>query len=294
MKWEKPVAPVNYCLPLHVRTFPFLLNVMGVLFSSEICKIFAVDACINLGAWVYAAFVIKNEKYFDLVGGITYWACTIAALYGRDGDISPRQAINSILTLTWSGRLSTFLFSRIQQDSVDKRWKGVREFPFKQLKFWAVQSIWCLITALPVYALLSSSDKDNQQYTYTDYATWLLWTVGFLCEVIADRQKRVFKMNPANKGRFITTGLWSISQHPNYMGEILIWIAMWLNCQQHMNHVDAGVTSLSPILVYFLLTRVSGIPLLDKLAKKSWGKNPTWVKYYHTVPQLFPFMGQRY
>jgi steroid 5-alpha reductase family enzyme len=157
-----------------------------------------------------------------------------------------------------------------------------------------VQSIWCLITALPVYAILSGPDKDNQQYTTTDYATWFLWIVGFACEVIADRQKRVFKMDPENSGKFITTGLWSISQHPNYMGDIIMWIAMWLNCQQHMGFTDTAVTAFSPMLVYFLLTRVSGIPLLDKLARKKWGKDPKWIAYTTTVPQLFPFMGQRY
>ena len=94
---------------------------MGILFSSEIGKIYAIDALVNGVSWFHAAYIIRNERYFDLVGGITYWACIISALYGRNGDISARQAINSMLTLTWSGRLSTFLFSRIQQDSVDKR-----------------------------------------------------------------------------------------------------------------------------------------------------------------------------
>ena len=267
---------------------------MGVLFSAQIGKVFALDAFVNGLAWFHAAFVIRNEKYFDLVGGITYWACVVSAFHRRSGDISARQAINSVLTLTWSGRLSTFLFSRIQQDSVDKRWKGVRDFPLRQLKYWFVQSIWCLITALPVYAILSGPDKDNQQYTTTDYATWFLWIVGFACEVIADRQKRVFKMDPENSGKFITTGLWSISQHPNYMGDIIMWIGMWLNCQQHMGFTDTAVTAFSPMLVYFLLTRVSGIPLLDKLARKKWGKDPKWIAYTTTVPQLFPFMGQRY
>ena len=94
---------------------------MGIFFSAQIGRVFAIDALVNGLAWFHAAFIIRNEKYFDLVGGITYWACVLSALHRRNGDISARQAVNSVLTLTWSGRLSTFLFSRIQQDSVDKR-----------------------------------------------------------------------------------------------------------------------------------------------------------------------------
>lgn len=93
------------------------------------------------------------------------------------------------------------------------------------------------------------------------------------------------------QGKFINSGLWSVSRHPNYLGEILVWSGLYLSASSVFSgwqHV--GV--LSPLFVYFLLTRVSGIPLLERGGMKRWASDPNYLEYIKNVPVLFPSLWQ--
>jgi steroid 5-alpha reductase family enzyme len=119
---------------------------------------------------------------------------------------------------------------------------------------------------------------------------WLgfaLWLVGFLFEAVADDQKRRFRANPANEGRFITSGLWAWSRHPNYFGEITLWFGIALIALPALSGWQHA-TLISPVFVYLLLTRISGIPLLEARAKKRWGDEPAFREYKARTPVLFP------
>jgi steroid 5-alpha reductase family enzyme len=115
--------------------------------------------------------------------------------------------------------------------------------------------------------------------------------VGFSIEVIADRQKTAFRKNPENAEKFISSGLWSVSRHPNYFGEIILWIGIAVIALP----VLAGwqwVTLVSPIFVSFLLLKVSGVPMLENNAESRWGNDPAFRKYKENTPTLIPYFGK--
>jgi steroid 5-alpha reductase family enzyme len=114
-----------------------------------------------------------------------------------------------------------------------------------------------------------------------------VWIVGFTVEVVSDRQKRRFRQDPANAGRFITTGLWAWSRHPNYFGEIVLWLGIALIALPALSGWQY-VTLISPLFVYLLLSRVSGIPPLESRAEERWGNDPEFQAYKARTPVLFP------
>lgn len=110
---------------------------------------------------------------------------------------------------------------------------------------------------------------------------------GFAVEVVSERQKRRFRQDPANAERFITTGLWAWSRHPNYVGEIVLWVGIALIAIPALSGWQF-ITLISPLFVYLLLTRISGIPPLESRALKRWGKDPVFRAYMARTPVLFP------
>ena len=106
-------------------------------------------------------------------------------------------------------------------------------------------------------------------------------------EVVADTQKSAFKADPANAGRFITTGLWSWSRHPNYFGEITLWTGMAVLALPVLSGWN-WVALISPVFVFVLLTRISGIPMLEHRARKRWGDDPAFQAYTANTSVLVP------
>jgi steroid 5-alpha reductase family enzyme len=102
-----------------------------------------------------------------------------------------------------------------------------------------------------------------------------MWLLGLVIEAVADDQKRQFQSNADNKGKFINTGIWRWSRHPNYFGEILLWISFALFCANGLHSPLLQVlASVAPSFIVFLLLRISGIPLQEKQAKQRWGSDP--------------------
>ena len=114
-----------------------------------------------------------------------------------------------------------------------------------------------------------------------------IWLGGFLLEVTADAQKARFAQDPAQRGRFIQSGLWAWSRHPNYFGEIVLWTGLFV-AGLHSYQGGQWVAVLSPLFVTLLLTRVSGIPLLERRADKRWGSDPSYQAYKSRTPVLIP------
>ena len=113
----------------------------------------------------------------------------------------------------------------------------------------------------------------------------MFWIFGFLFEVIADRQKVIF--NKTNKGKFISTGLWSFSRHPNYFGELVLWLGITIISLPTFSEFQY-LGLITPIFIYLLLTRVSGVYLLEELAEKRWGNSKDYISYKNNTPVFFP------
>ncbi|KAF7246959.1 hypothetical protein EYD10_07159 [Varanus komodoensis] len=182
-------------------------------------------------------------------------------------------------------RLGLFLFLRILKEGHDKRFNGIRENPGTFFLYWTMQGIWVFITLLPT--LLLNLEKNGKPLGFWDYLGWSIWAVGFTTEAVADQQKWHFRSNPDNADKFIQSGLWAYSRHPNYLGEILLWTGLFVSATSVL-HGWQYVSVLSPLLVWFLLSHVSGVPILEKAAMKKWGKQAAFQAYLRETPMLWP------
>ncbi|XP_072167959.1 uncharacterized protein [Diadema setosum] len=258
---------------------------MGSAASSPLVRSAAWDLGIQWGCFAVAA-LLKTEKFYDLAGSGTFLFLALQTLRWG-GTWYLRQRIQTGLVSIWALRLGLYLFSRVLADGFDRRFNKARNSPALFFVYWTIQALWVWITLSPTMVL--NGVKKDKPLCVRDYVGWGMWAVGFLMEVIADRQKAVFKGNPDNVGKFITTGLWSISRHPNYFGEILCWLGLYISASSALSGWQ-HLTAVSPILVTFLLTRVSGIPLLEKHGMKRWGSDPKYQEYLKKTAVLVPFL----
>jgi len=228
-----------------------------------------------------------TEKFYDLTGSVTYIFITLLALYHKGQFIGPRADIRSLLLamiiIIWALRLGSFLFMRILKDKEDRRfneWKF--SFPLF-LRTWTLQGMWIFLTSIA--AITAISTRKIVAPDVLLFVGGFLWLFGFLFETIADFQKRKFKSK--NKDGFITSGLWSVSRHPNYFGEIVLWIGVAIIAYPTL-YGWQYISLISPLFVYLLLTRVSGVTLLEEHAEKKWGKDKKYISYKENTPELFP------
>ena len=155
----------------------------------------------------------------------------------------------------------------------------------KFLVYWTMQAVWVWVTLLPL--LLLNSTDFNPGLRWTDVVGVALWALGLLCESTADWQKFAWKRDPANKGRFIATGLWGLARYPNYFGEMLVWWGAWLTaCAAFRGAEWASV--LSPAFVTALLLCVSGVPIQEAQARARWGGEEAYRQYRAATWLLLP------
>lgn len=137
--------------------------------------------------------------------------------------------------------------------------------------------------------LILNAKQEDTALCSRDYIGWAVWTAGMLIEAIADYQKFSFRSNPANANKWIDHGLWSIVRHPNYLGEILLWFGHFIAATSAFSGLDY-LSIISPLFITFLLTKVSGIPILERQNMKKWKGNPQYLQYVQTTPRLLPFL----
>lgn len=235
----------------------------------------------------------RTEKYYDLTGSLTFLSTLALSLFLVQGKITVRMIILSSFVAVWSIRLGWFLFSRIHNNNgVDSRFTAIKAFNPRFMMAWSLQGVWVFFTMLPVLMLHRASE--DVAFNVLDYIGIPVWAVGYLFEVIADYQKSVFRNLSENREKFIHTGLWSISRHPNYFGEILLWIGVALCAFGGLGmKPKASFVFISPVFVALLLIFVSGIPLLEEKADKKYGDNDMYQHYKETTPTLVPFIGRK-
>ena len=228
------------------------------------------------------SYAFKTEHYFDLTGSLSY-ITTVAAAIVLNPSLDLRDLIICAMITVWALRLGSFLFWRIKKDGQDKRFIVMKTKFTWFLMTWTIGGLWVLVTmAAGLAALTSNITAELGLISYLGIALWLF---GFVVEVTADNQKTEFRKNPDNRNRFITTGVWSWSQHANYFGEITLWFGLALVALPVLSGWQLA-TLISPVFVYFLLTKVSGIPLLDRLAKQKWGTDSDYLSYTQATSKL--------
>lgn len=125
---------------------------------------------------------------------------------------------------------------------------------------------------------------------YRDYAGWGLWLTGVLIESVADFQKYTFRWNPANRDKWISSGLWGIVRFPNYLGEMMLWIGLYLSASSTFKGGWEHASVISPIFVVWLLSRLSGIPILERQNLKRWKDNTEFMQYFRNTYRLIPYI----
>ncbi len=275
-------------LSLFIILLGFLFGIVGSDSNFDqfpLSPFYILIGIVFLLQWIVfiPSYLLKTEKYFDLTGGITYVSVGIIAL-----TLNPKPTIVSIvltlLVVIWALRLSIFLFSRVRKYRKDQRFDNIKQDPLRFFLVWNIQAIWIIITA---GAVLAGILKGDTSISYLFYIGIFLWLCGFTIEVIADKQKSNFKADSKNKGKFIRTGLWSWSRHPNYFGEILLWFGIAVATVPILQGLQY-FTLISPFFVTFLLLKVSGVPILEKQADEKWGGDLEYENYKLTTPVLFP------
>ena len=256
----------------------------GLMFYSLPVMAWAVLGIFALqGLGFIPAFLYQTERYYDLIGSLTYISA-IALVLLCSGEVDLRQMLIAFFILIWAARLGSFLFSRIARDGGDSRFDKIKPSALLFFRTWMLQGLWVTVTAGAALAALSSGR--SVPLNIVDGIAIALWLSGFAVEVIADRQKRQFRQ-ARGSDTFITKGLWSLSRHPNYFGEIILWTGIALLT---FPVLDGGqyLTLVSPLFVYLLLVRISGIPLLEHKANRRWGNDPAYITYRENTPALVP------
>lgn len=230
------------------------------------------------------SYIYQTEKYFDLTGSLTYITVTTAALL-----LSPvrdaRSFIMLALVLIWAARLGTFLFRRIQKEGKDGRFDELKvSFP-RFLNVWTIQGLWVTFTAAAALSAITTTNREP--LGVFALIGFLVWVLGFTIEAVSDAQKSRFRVQPENKGKFINTGLWAWSRHPNYFGEITLWVGVAIIALPVLQGWG-WVALISPVFVTILLTRVSGIPMLEERADEKWGGQEDYEQYKANTPVLIP------
>ena len=228
------------------------------------------------------SFAFQTEHYFDLTGSISYLSAVALAFY-LNPSVDPRDVLIGLLIVVWAVRLGSFLFMRVKQDGKDDRFTIMKTQFHWFLMTWTLGGLWVFLTMAAGLAAITSNT--TQPFGLMAYLGLALWIFGFSIEVIADRQKRVFKKNQQKDKEFITSGLWAWSRHPNYFGEITLWIGLTLIALPVLSGWQL-VTLISPVFVYILLTKISGIPLLENRGMKKWGSDPEYIDYVNRTPAL--------
>eukprot|EP00184_Porphyridium_aerugineum_P008483 CAMPEP_0184692736 /NCGR_PEP_ID=MMETSP0313-20130426/1081_1 /TAXON_ID=2792 /ORGANISM="Porphyridium aerugineum, Strain SAG 1380-2" /LENGTH=340 /DNA_ID=CAMNT_0027150585 /DNA_START=135 /DNA_END=1157 /DNA_ORIENTATION=- len=262
------------------------------------------------------SITLKTEKFFDWFGGTNFeWLALITLLFHKTYYV--RQIVISTMVMVWGVRLSTFLFYRIMSlGGEDWRFDDVRNTVSKQMVFWLGQVVWVWTVSLP-FILLNSS-YNNPSLNAADAVSWSLWGTGFVFEVVADQTKLWFKNKmkeleeekkdtllpsslPSSENAYCTVnvnqkwchvGVWKYSRHPNYFGEILMWIGIFIGCAPSF-HGDSNewkyFSIVSPIFITVLILFVSGIPMLEQASNKRYGAMEDYQMYKMQTSNIIPF-----
>ncbi len=248
---------------------------------------------LNWVAFVPAA-IATTERFYDATGALTFLSVTVLALLtviANDQPLSVTRLVPAILIVVWALRLGTFLLRRVHRVGKDGRFDEMKQQPARFFVAWTAQGLWVFLTSSAAVLLIAGAQPEGGPSPWS-FAGWALWLFGFGFEVVADQQKAAFQRRKENSGRFIDVGVWSLSRHPNYLGEILLWLGLFVS-GVGVYSGGAWVVATSPLFVAVLLLKVSGVPLLEERADGRWGRDPSYQAYKAKTPVLVPRLWPR-
>ena len=230
------------------------------------------------------AYMFQTEKFYDLTGSLTYTSVFAYCMYlATLGTINWGSVIISILVIIWAGRLGTFLFTRIAKDGEDKRFRTIKPDMAQFFMTWTLQGMWVSVCSLCAITAIASDTGIILNNIF--YIGLLMFVGGFAIEIVADQQKSAFRAIPENRNKFITSGLWSKSRHPNYFGEITLWTGVAVMSFSSLSGIEY-LTLISPVFTYLLLVKISGVRMLEGRGQKTWGQDAEYIAYMKNTPMV--------
>jgi len=270
-------------------------SVDGIFFSGiPIILLCAIVSFVTHWMIAVPSLITSSEKYFDFTGMVATLLVVLTAMFAllsSGAQVSIRSVFVASFVSVWTLRLGIFLYKRIVKAGEDIRFRDIKKSLPKFLMTWTLSALWVFLTTVNAITLIALNPLEPIGIFFIMGA--LLWLLGFGFEVIADRQKKYFSEQPKNEGRFITQGLWSVSRHPNYFGEIILWAGIAIISLPFLSGWQF-VTLVSPVFVFLLLTRISGLPFLEDKAEKKWGEDKDYIEYKKRTPILVPFFGKKH
>lgn len=242
---------------------------------------FIASIAINIVMFV-PAFIFKTDKLTDVSYAVTFIVVAIAGFSASQQ--TPLHTLVFLLVLLWALRLGTFLFVRINKIKKDARFDKMRDKFIKFLQFWLLQGATVFVVMLSSTLGFSQSETSFDAFTTLGLISFF---GGLLIESVADAQKYRFNSGP-NKGTWIDQGVWRMSRHPNYLGEMMVWVGMYFVVFSSFTGYNMLWALISPLYIISLLLFVSGVPLLERAANKKWGSNKKYLDYKSEVPVLLP------
>jgi steroid 5-alpha reductase family enzyme len=236
--------------------------------------------------WV-ASLLLRNAGIVDIFWGPGFIiaAATYAALSG-DG-YTVRQYLVLALVSVWGLRLGGYIFGRNAGHGEDPRYARWRQqspgtFWWRSLfQVFVLQGLILWAVSAPLLAAIYNEQPDS--LVATDFLGAAAWGVGFFFEAAGDWQLARFKADPANAGKVMDRGLWRYTRHPNYFGDATLW---WGFYAIAAGTTDGWVTAFSPLLMTFLLVRVSGVALLERGGIKK--RRPDYQAYIDRTSAFIP------
>lgn len=265
---------------------------MLAAFTSEpLVVAFITIVALNAIGWAVSSY-LQSDMLYDLIGAASH---LLAALLSTllSPEIGGRNLIGAIMIGNWAVRLGMFLFQRVIEKGHDKRLDAYVTKPKRFAILWFMQSLWVFINTLPL--LLVNGHPHVKPVGVYEWCMVALYVFGFGIEALADQQKSTFRAKRSNGTKFIRTGLWRLSRHPNYFGEMVIWVAVTAFFAPAL--LSAGglqpLALACPLFVIWLLLRVSGIPLLEADAQKRWGADAEYQAYVRETNVLVPWFPRK-
>ena len=233
------------------------------------------------------AYIFQTEKFYDLSGSLTYISVVLFCFYNNSdsNNINLGNLIISLMIIIWATRLGSFLFIRIKKAGEDIRFREIKKSPSRFFMTWTLQGMWISLCSACALTGIANGILINSYF----YIGFVIFTIGFITEIIADNQKTIFRKDPNNKDKFINSGLWKYSRHPNYLGEITLWLGISIISFSSLNEWEL-ITLISPIFTYLLLVYVSGIRILEYNGNKKWGHLDSYKEYKDKTSRLLGFL----
>jgi len=260
---------------------PFQLALLTdlILVKNLVILIFCVQ-------WIsfIPAYYFQTEKFFDLMGSVTYISIILSTIYITGTDKIADYIIVGCVAV-WAIRLGSFLFMRIHKAGEDRRFRTIKINFTRFLMTWTLQGMWVSLCSMCALTAINTGRLEVMNIFFIIGAC--IFIAGLYIEIKADNQKSRFRSIPENRDRFITDGLWSRSRHPNYFGEVLLWSGIAVMSVSALEGLQY-ITLISPIFTYLLLVHVSGVRMLEARADIKWGQDPEYKNYVEKTPMLFP------